>query len=185
MTFKQKIKIINLITILVTTISLFLPHINDSKSGYNIFNLISKNGIKALVIILLISVIIALISSLACISYDKNKFIPIVTIVFAFLSFLIELFIKKITSPSGFSLWNENSYGIGYYLLFISAIISCILNIFITIRTFVFKKNDDDYSSEIEYEEPNDELVEEIDNEDEIIDEELPDSQIIDEFTKK
>ena len=150
MTFKQKIKILNLITILVTTISLFLPQVNDSKKGYNIFNLISKNGVKALVIILLISVILALVSSLASISYDKNKFIPIFTIIFTLIAFILGLLIKKISAPKGFSLWDENSYGIGYYLLFISAIISFVLNLFITIRTFIFKKNDDDYSDEIE-----------------------------------
>ena len=110
---------------------------------------------------ILISVILVIISTLASISYDDNKFIPIVSIVFSLLAFILELFIKNLTKPSGITLWMDDAKIMyGTYILLVSSALAFMFNLVITFRTFILHKNDDEYyeddEEEIEFDASND-----------------------------
>ena len=149
MTFKQMFKILSLFCLVIVMISLFLPNVYDKSHNYSLFELISKNGFKFFVLLILILDITAIASNLASISYDKNKYIPIVTLASSFLSFILMIFIKQLSGPtSGLSktFWNEDvSIKVGAILAIICLGISFISNLVITIRSLALNKNDDDY----------------------------------------
>lgn len=167
MTFKQKIKILNLIFALTATVGLFLPNIKCSGQTYTTFDLMNKNGFKFLVLLLIIFVIVVIATSLVTISIDKNKVFPIIISIASLIGFILSLSIIKITGSKGNIIWNSSKYDVGTYLMFISLIISCLLMLFITIRSYVFKKNDDDYIDEEEIDEE-EEMVIDGDTTDEI-----------------
>ena len=142
-------KILSLFCLVIVMISLFLPNVYDKSHNYSLFELISKNGFKFFVLLILLLDITAIAANLASISYDKNKYIPIVTLASSFLSFILMIFIKQLSGPtSGLSktFWNEDaSIKVGAILAIICLGISFISNLVITIRSLALNKNDDDY----------------------------------------
>ena len=146
MTFKQLLKIINLIFVILATICLFIPTINYAGDNYNVFKLVNLNGFKFLVIVLIAFVIASVATSLLQISYDANKIIPVITLSLTLVSGILGVLIKTITAPGGINLWSDYAkLQAGAYILFISMFIAFILNLIITIRSFILHKNDDDY----------------------------------------
>ena len=149
MTFKQLLKIINLIFVVLAAICLFIPNINYAGDNYNTFKLVNLNGFKFLVIVLIVFVIATVVTSLMQISYDENKIIPVITLSLALLSGILGALIKVITAPSGINFWSDYAkLQAGSYILFISMFIAFILNLVITIRSFILHKNDDEYLDE-------------------------------------
>ena len=150
MTFKQKIKLINLIFAIVAVVGLFLPNIKCYGQSYNTFKLINENGFKFLVLLLIIFDIVVIAGSLMTISIDKNKVIPLIVAIASLIGFILSLSIIKISGSSGNIIWNSSKYDVGTYLIFIPLIITFLLMLLISIRSYVFKKNDDDYIDEEE-----------------------------------
>lgn len=177
MTTKQKFKILSLLFTILSVVSLFVPNLKDSKQNYSTFDLVHYNGFKFFILLIIIFSIVALAFNLMSISYDKNKYLPIVTLISSFICAIIMIFIKRISAPNGAfgrEIWLEDtSVQFGTYLLIISSFISFITNTCITIRSFVLGKNDDDYVVEVK---PKEEKEENLWNPDEEMDEELDDS---------
>ena len=183
MTTKQKFKILSLLFTILSIVGLFLPNLEDTKKTYSTFDLTSYNGFKIIVLLIIALAIVAIAFNLISISYDKNKYFPIVTLAASFLCGLLVIFIKQLSAPSGSfskSFWiSDTKITYGTYIIIISSFLSFITNIFITIRSFVLGKNDDDYEVIID----EDDESEDIENEE--ISEELKDDlEIIDDFTK-
>lgn len=202
MTFKQKFKILGLIIAIIGTIFMFFPNMYfkymDKK--YTLFDLVDYNGFNAGVLFVIIFMVVVIASILVSISYDKNKYIPIVTLVAALAGGILVLFIRQFASPSGSIsakedwmdhtklLFGSITTSICFFLIFITSLI-------ITIRSFILNKNDDEY---LEYVEENDEQDDETDggneeeneetNDDDKVDlgDDLPDyeKEILEEFKK-
>ena len=146
MTFKQLLKIINLIFVILAAICLFIPTINYAGDNYNVFKLVNLKGTKFLVVVLIVFVIASIITALMQISYDVNKIIPVISLSLALVSGILGVLIKYISGQSGSNFWLDYAkLQPGAYILFISMFIAFILNLIITIRSFILHKNDDDY----------------------------------------
>ena len=196
MTFKQKFKIVGLVFMVLALICLFLPNIKyqDNKyATYSTFDLINiNNGFKFFVLVIVLSNILALITTLVSISYDKNKYIPIITLVFSLLSAILILLIKQISSPTSTinkELWYDDAkVQFGAIIMAISLFISFISNLIIVIRTFAFRKNDDDYVVIVEKNEETD--IEDYENSDRDINDidgsaTMDDLNIVEDFKEK
>lgn len=184
MTTKQKFKILSLLFTVLAVVGLFLPNLSDTKKTYSTFYLTTYNGFKFSVLLIIIFAIIAIAFNLISISYDKNKYFPIVTLVGSLLCAILIIFIKNFSSPSGAiskEIWTEDTkIGLGFYFIMIASFLSVITNTFILIRTFVLGKNDDDYIVVVdEDEDTDDEEIEELDEESK------QDLEILDEFKEK
>ena len=164
MTFKQICKLISLFFIILATVGLFLPNVYYQNRNYNTFRLINADEFRFFVLLLIILVIASLVSNLASISYDVNRIIPIATLGTTFVGAILISLIKIIASPSGalsHKMWMaDSSLRVGAIFLIIGLYISFILNLIITIRSYVLKKNDDEYLNYVD-EEINDEVEEE------------------------
>ena len=194
MTFKQKFKILGLIIAIIGTIFMFLPNMNFRlmDKNYNLFDLVDYNGFNAGVLFIIIFMVGVIATILVSISYDQNKYIPIITMSFALAGGILVLFIRQFAAPNGDISakedWLDDTkllYGaivlsVSFFLVFITSTI-------ITIRTFILKKNDDEY---LDYEDEVEEIEEEIEDEakEEKVElgDDLPDyeKQILEEFKK-
>lgn len=183
---------------ILALICLFLPNIKyqDNKyATYSTFDLINiNNGFKFFVLVIVLSNILALITTLVSISYDKNKYIPIITLAFSLLSAILILLIKQISSPTSTinkELWYDDAkVQFGAIIMAISLFISFLANLVIVIRTFAFRKNDDDYVVIVEKNEETD--IEDYENSDRDINENdvdcsatMDDLNIVEDFKEK
>lgn len=150
MTFNQKLKLINLIFVVLAAACLVIPSIKDTVSTYNLFVLVAHNGFRFFVLVLVISVLTSFITSLMQITYDDNKILPVVNMSFAFIGIILSALIKQISAPSSDIIWNEYAkMFVGGFILIPSISIVFITSLIISIRILVLKKNDD-----IEIDEP-------------------------------
>ena len=151
MTFKQKLKLINFIFVILSAICLLIPTMKDTISNYNMFQLVVHNGFRFFVLLLVVSIILSFITSFVQISFDDNNIIPIINMLLAFISIILSALLKIISSPSSDLVWDEYAkLYIGSYILIPSISIVFITSLVITIRSLVLKKDDGE-----EMDEPN------------------------------
>ena len=155
MTFKQKLKLVNIICLIAAAISLVLPVIKTSTDNYNALQLISRNGFKIGILFLIILIALALASSFLGANYDRNKYIPLLTLVFAIGALILSILIKQISKSEGEIMWMDLAkIYIGGWIIIVTLSISVLTNLVIAFRSIVLKKND-------EVEEIEEEIVEE------------------------
>ena len=155
MTFKQKLKLVNIICLIAAAISLVLPVIKTSTDNYNALQLISRNGFKIGILFLIILIALALASSFLGANYDNNKYIPLLTLVFAIGALILSILIKQISKSEGEIMWMDLAkIYIGGWIIIVTLSISVLTNLVIAFRSIVLKKND-------EVEEIEEEIVEE------------------------
>jgi len=155
MTFKQKLKLVNIICLIAAAISLVLPVIKTSTDNYNALQLISRNGFKIGILFLIILIALALASSFLGANYDNNKYIPLLTLVFAIGALILSILIKQISKSEGEIMWMDLAkIYIGGWIIIVTLSISVLTNLVIAFRSIVLNKND-------EVEEIEEEIVEE------------------------
>ncbi len=155
MTFKQKLKLVNIICLIAAAISLVLPVIKTSTDNYNALQLISRNGFKIGILFLIILIALALASSFLGANYDNNKYIPLLTLVFAIGALILSILIKQISKSEGEIMWMDLAkIYIGGWIIIVTLSISVLTNLVIAFRSIVLKKND-------EVEEIEEEIIEE------------------------
>lgn len=183
MTFKQLCKIISLIFTILATVSLFLPNAYYQNRNYNTFNLVNADEFRFFVLLLILLVIGSLISNLASISYDSNKIIPLATLGLALVGAILASIIKVIAAPDGkisYEMWmHDANLKVGAILMIISLYLSFILNAIISFRSFVLKKNDDEYLNASD-----EEVIEEVEEEKVDLGDDV-DMSILEQFKKK
>ena len=155
MTFKQKLKLVNIICLIAAAISLVLPVIKTSTDNYNALQLISRNGFKIGILFLIILIALALASSFLGANYDNNKYIPLLTLVFAIGALILSILIKQISKSEGEIMWMDLAkIYIGGWIIIVTLSLSVLTNLVIAFRSIVLKKND-------EVEEIEEEIIEE------------------------
>ena len=152
MTFNQKLKLINLIFVVLAAACLIIPVIKDTATVHMLITLIAHNGFRFFVLVLVIGIVASFLTSLMQITYDDNNIIPIINMSFAFISIILSILIKQISSNGNDIIWNEYAkLYIGAFILIPSISIVFVSSLIIVIRIFVLKKKD-----ELEIDEPED-----------------------------
>ena len=151
MTFNQKLKLINLIFVVIATSCLLIPSIKDTSSTYNLFLLVSHNGFRFFVLVLVISIIASLVTSLMQITYDNNKILPIINTGFSLIAIILSALLKQISSSSSDIIWNEYAkLYVGAFILIPAISIVFITSLIIVVRIYILKKNDEIENDETE-----------------------------------
>lgn len=145
MTFKQKLKLINIICVIIAAISLVIPDIKTSSEKLNTFQLINRNGFMIGILFLLIFVILTVATSFFGAYYDEKKYIPLCTTICSLGGLILSIFIRYISKGNGEIAWLDLSkIYIGGYILIVSLTLSFVLNLVISFRSLILKKNDDE-----------------------------------------
>ena len=152
MTFNQKLKLINLIFVVLAAACLIIPIMKDTVKAHMLVTLIAHNGFRFFVLVLVVGIVASFLTSLMQITYDDNNIIPIINMSFAFISIILSILIKQISSNGNDIIWNEYAkLYIGAFILIPSISIVFVSSLIIVIRIFVLKKKD-----ELEIDEPED-----------------------------
>lgn len=159
MTFKQKLKLINIICVILALIALVVPDVTNNSDKFNAFQLLHRNGFMIGILFLIILVVASAATSFVSANFDENKYIPLLIMVFSLVGFILSIFIRQISNGKGELNWLEFSkLFVGGYVLIVTLGLSFLLNLVIAFRSIVLKKNDE--VEEIEEEIVEEEIVE-------------------------
>jgi hypothetical protein len=128
----------------LAAISLIVPDVKNNSDNLNAFQLIYRNGLRVGILFLIIFVLLALGTSFLSANLDENKYIPLITMLCSLGGFILSIFIRQISKPNGDMIWLEFSkIFVGGYILIVTLGLSFLLNLVISFRSIVLKKNDE------------------------------------------
>lgn len=143
MTFKQKLKLVNLIFALLAMCCLIIPTMKDTTQNYNLFQLVVHNGFRFFALVLIISLIATFLTSFLQVYYDDSNALTIINLIFGLITLILSILIKVISAPTSDIIWDEYAkLYIGSFILIPSISICFITSLIIVFRTLVLKKND-------------------------------------------